>query len=81
MANPTAAERADMADRAEGYYETQLKDKLEATARDQYVAIVADTGYYYLAGTIEEAAAAARQAHPDKYPLVLWVGHPATIFA
>lgn len=81
MASPTMSERADMAERAERYYDTQLKAKLEATARDQYVAIVADPGDYFLAATMEEAVAAARHAHPEKYPLVLRVGQQATIFA
>lgn len=78
MVPPNAHEDAD---RAERYYETHLKNKLEATVRDQYVAIVGDTGDYYLASTIEEAVEAARKAHPDRYPLVIWVGHPAVFSA
>jgi hypothetical protein len=76
MAPPDTDERAD---RADHYYETELKEKLEATARDQFIAIEIDSGDYYLALTMAEAVEAARKAHPDKYPHVLRVGDPVTV--
>jgi hypothetical protein len=77
MAPPDTLERAA---RAEQYYNTRLKAKLEATARDQYVAIEPDSGDYFLALTIKEAVEAARKAHPDKYPHIMRVGHRAAVF-
>jgi hypothetical protein len=72
MAPPDTYERAD---RAEQYYKEKLKETLEATHRERFVAIEVDSGDYYIAETVREAVAAARLAHPDKYPHVIHIGH------
>jgi hypothetical protein len=68
----------DYVQRALTIYENQLKDKLENTHCNEYVAIEADSGDYYVAKTHSEVVAAARKAHPDRLSLVLRIGHQGT---
>lgn len=56
---------------AESLYEQRLKETLEQTHRDWYVAIDPESGEYFLGRTILEAAEAARRTHPDRYPHTL----------
>lgn len=70
----------ERAERAEQYYRDHLKDKLEATHRDSYVAIEPDSGDYFLGATDDEATAAARQAHPDKVPHLIHIGHAVSAY-
>jgi hypothetical protein len=77
MAPPDSHERAE---RAEQYYKERLKDKLEATHRESYVAIEVDSGDYFVAATDREAVAAARLAHPDKYPHLIHIGHVVSAY-
>jgi hypothetical protein len=77
MAPKDSHERAN---RAEAYYKANLKDKLEATYRESYVAIEVDSGDYFIAPTDREAVAAARRAHPDKYPHLIHIGHEVSAY-
>ena len=77
MAPPDTYERAE---RAEQYYKEKLKETLEATDREKFVAIEVDSGDYYVADTDREAADAARLAHPKKYPHLIRIGHAFSYF-
>jgi hypothetical protein len=59
-------------------YEERLRTQLEATHRNWFVAIEPTSGDYFLGRKFLEAADAARSAHPDRYPVVLRIGHDTT---
>jgi hypothetical protein len=69
----------DIAPKAKKIYETQLRAKLEATNRDDFVAIEPLSGDHFVARTFVEAALAAKSAHPDREPFVIRIGHAAAI--
>jgi hypothetical protein len=69
----------DLVRGAELIYEQRLRQTLEATHRDSFVAIEPDSGDYFLGRTLSEASAAARKAYPDRRTYVLRVGHPVTV--
>ena len=77
MASPDSRE---FVRRAELVYEQRLREILEATHRDYFVAIEPDSGDHFLGRTLSDASAAARQAHPDRRTYVLRVGHPVTVY-
>jgi len=69
----------DLARRAEAIYALRLKDVLEPTHRDQFVAIEPDSGDYFLGHTLSEAIGLARKAHPDRLAHALRVGHRTAV--
>jgi hypothetical protein len=69
----------ELARRAEHIYEQRLKNELESTHLDYFVAIEPDSGDYFLGRTLSEAAAAARKAHPGRRAFVLRVGHRTAV--
>jgi hypothetical protein len=70
----------DLVRRAELIYEQRLRETLETTHRDYFVAIEPDSGDYFLGRTLSEASAAARQTYPDRRTYVLRVGHPVAVY-
>ena len=62
---------------AKQLYETELRQDLERTHRDQYVAIESYSRSYHLGATAIEAAMAAKQAHPDQKSFLIRIGHYA----
>jgi hypothetical protein len=66
-----------IAEQARQIYDTELRDQLEATHRNQYVAIEPASRAYFLADTFLAAALAAKHAYPDRQSFVLRVGHAA----
>jgi hypothetical protein len=70
---------ADVAHRAKRLYEETLRAKLEATNRDDFVAIEPDSGDYFCDKTLSEAIQASRAAHPDRLAFALRVGHDAAV--
>ncbi len=70
---PTVAEAARQ------IYEAQLRDELEATHRDDFVAIEPTSGDYFLGRTLSEAIGAARSQYPDRLAHAFRVGHPAAV--
>lgn len=65
----------DIASRAEAIYAQRLKEELEQSHRDQFVAIEPLSGDYFLGHTLSEAIGLARQAHPDRLAHALRIGH------
>ena len=68
-------ESRELMRRAEAVYKERLKDKLETTHLNYFVAIEPDSGDYFLGQTLSEAAAAARKVYPDRRAGVVRVGH------
>jgi hypothetical protein len=69
----------DVARRAQAVYQSRLKEKLEATNADDFVAIEPVSGEYFLGSSQSEAIQAARAAYPDRIPFALRIGHKATV--
>ena len=66
-----------IAARAKLIYEGQLKERLEADHRDQYVAIEPDSEAYFLGDSFLDAALAAKAAYPERKSFVIRIGHEA----
>ena len=69
----------NLAQQGEAIYQRNLKDQLERSHRDEFVAIEPISGDYYLGRTFGEAVAAARAAHPDRLTHVIRIGHAAAL--
>jgi hypothetical protein len=74
-----STESGSDARQAEDIYDKSLKDRLEKTHQDAFVAIEPLSGEHFLGATISEAMGAARQSHPDRFSHVLRVGHKAAL--
>ena len=70
----------EMARRAQEIHEHRLKGELEATHRDDFVAVEPESGDYFLGKTLSEAIQAARAAYPERLPFALRVGHKTTVY-
>lgn len=66
-----------ISEQAKQVYESDLKIRLEAAHRDQFVAIEPDSRAYFLGDTFLAAAMAAKEAFPDRKSFVLRIGHAA----
>ena len=62
---------------AKDIYELELRDRLEATDRNKFVAIEPMSKAFFLGDTFIEAALSAKEAFPDRKSFVLRVGHDA----
>lgn len=69
----------DVVRRATQLYEEKLRDKLEKTNRNDFVAIEPDSGAYFFGKTLSEAIQASRAAHPDRLAFAMRVGHSAAV--
>jgi hypothetical protein len=70
---------ADVARRAKRFYQEQLRQSLEKTNKDDFVAIEPESGDYFLGQTLNEAIQASRAAHPDRLAFGMRVGHVAAV--
>jgi hypothetical protein len=64
---------------AERVYDEKLKDHLEKTHPDEFVAVEPVSGDYFLGQTLSEALGAAHDAHPDRLSHAMRVGHQAAL--
>lgn len=69
----------ELARRAREIYEQELRSKLQATNRDDFVAIEPESGDFFLGRTLSQAIQAARAAHPGCLSFALRVGHETTV--
>lgn len=69
----------DVARRAKRLYEETLRAQLEATHRNEFVAIEPDSGDYFFGTTLSDAIQASRAPHPDRLAFAMRVGHSATV--
>lgn len=70
---------ADVAQRAKQLYEEKLREKLEISNMNDFVAIEPDSGDYFFGKTVSEAIQASRSAYPDRLAFAMRVGHDAAI--
>ena len=66
-----------VAEQAKAIYELELRDRLEASHRDQYVAIEPISKAFFLGETPLTAAMAAKEAFPERKSFLLRIGHDA----
>lgn len=69
----------DVVRRATQLYEEKLREKLEKTNINDFVAIEPDSGDYFFGRTLSEAIQASRAAHPDRLAFAMRVGHRAAV--
>jgi hypothetical protein len=69
----------NVASAARALYESRLRQVLEPTHKDAFVAIEPVSGEYFLGRTVSEAIGAARAKFPDRLAHALRVGHKATV--
>jgi hypothetical protein len=68
-----------IAEQAERIYEQRLRATLEKTHPGLFVAIEPVSGDHFLGGTLSEAGAAARKAHPNNPSYILRIGQKAAV--
>jgi hypothetical protein len=66
-----------IAEAAKQIYESDLRSKLEADHRDEFVAIEPESRAHFLGKSFLEAAMAAKNAFPKRKSFVLRIGHEA----
>ena len=69
----------DVVRRATRLYEEKLRDKLESSNMNDFVAIEPDSGEFFFGKTLSEAIQASRAAHPDRLAFAMRVGHSAAV--
>ena len=69
----------DVVRRATQLYEEKLRDKLERTNMNEFVAIEPESGKYYFGKTLSEAIQASRAARPDRLAFAMRAGHSAAV--
>ena len=69
----------DVAREARRIYEEQLRNSLEQSHMNEFVAIEPVSGEYFLGRTLSEAIGASRLKYPDRLAHALRVGHKAAI--
>jgi hypothetical protein len=69
----------DLARSAREVYESRLRAELEASHRNEFVAVEPISGDYFLGTSLSEAIGAARDAHPDRLSHAIRIGHSATV--
>jgi len=60
-------------------YEERLRETLERSHRDEFVAIEPVSGDYFLGQTLTEAIGASRSKYPNRLAHALRVGHQAPV--
>ena len=68
-----------VASEARKLYEERLRESLESSHPNGFVAIEPISGDYFLGATLSEAIGASRSKHPDRLAHALRIGHRATI--
>ena len=69
----------DVASDARKIYEEHLRDTLERSHMDQFVAIEPISGDYFTGQTLSDAIGASRRKYPDRLAHAMRVGHRAAV--
>ncbi|MFO0791192.1 MAG: hypothetical protein U0805_17155 [Pirellulales bacterium] len=72
-------ESMELSRRAYAIYEERLRAKLESEEPNQFVAIEPESGDYSIGETLTDAVQSARNAHPDRLPFTIRIGHATTV--
>jgi hypothetical protein len=73
------SDRETLVEKAKSIYEQRLRDQLQRTHPEAFVAVEPLSGDYFLGATLSEAVGAARLAHPDRLVHTMRVGHKAAL--
>lgn len=76
---PDVLEMEEIVRQATELYERELREKLEATHRDEFVAIEPVSRTYYLGHTMSDATRQARAAFPHHRSYLMRVGHESAM--
>ncbi len=76
---PEALETEEIARQAKEFYETELRQALEAEHRDEFIAIEPISRTYYLGQTMVEASRQARAMQPGHRSYLMRVGHKSAM--
>ena len=76
---PEVLETEEIARQAKEFYETELRQVLEAGHRDEFVAIEPISRTYYLGHTLVEASRQARTMFPNRRSYLMRVGHKSAM--
>ena len=74
-----SAKTEEVARKATELYESNLRERLERTNANDFVAIEPESGDYFLGKTLSEAIQASRAAHADRLAFAIRVGHSAAV--
>jgi hypothetical protein len=72
-------ELGQLALRAKQLYDLKLRDELEKTHRDAFIAIEPNSETYFMGSTMRQALSLAEQAYPNRLFHVIRIGHEAAI--
>lgn len=64
---------------ATAFYDSELRTRMEAGHRDEFVAVEPVSRTYYLGKTMVEATRQSRAAFPGRRSYVMRVGHPSAL--
>jgi len=73
-----SAVQSSVANDARSIFE-QIRELLEATHADEFVAIEPASGRYFLGSTLSEAIGASRMAFPDRLVHAFRLGHKTAV--
>lgn len=76
---PEALETEEIARQAKEFYESELRQALEAEHRDEFIAIEPISRTYYLGRTMVEASRQARAMQPGRRSYLMRVGHKSAM--
>lgn len=66
-----------IAEQAKEIYELELRERMEASHRDKFIAIEPTSKAFFLGDTPLSAALAAKEAFPERKSFLLRIGHDA----
>jgi hypothetical protein len=70
----------EVARSAKRIHDERVREQLEPTHRNEFVAVEPISGDYFLGKSLSDAVNAARDAHPDRLVHTLRVGHAAAVY-
>ena len=76
---PEVLETHELVRQTTEFYDTELRDALEAEHRDEFIAVEPVSRTYYLGHTMVEATRQARAAFPNRRSYLMRVGHQSAM--
>jgi hypothetical protein len=75
----TSPQGLEIVRKAQELYDQRWRAQLEKTHWGSFVSIEPESGEYFLGGTMHEAIASARKAHPQRVSYTLRVGYAVAV--
>ncbi|MCX7423573.1 MAG: hypothetical protein NT013_29115 [Planctomycetia bacterium] len=76
---PEVLDTDEIVRQATEFYDSELRQTLEADHRDEFIAIEPISRTYYLGHTMVEAGRKARAMYPDRRSYLMRVGHKSAM--